>query len=143
MRRAVRRLHRRVGRRGTALLVFAALDTAYGVRLATATADDQPFYAWLHELLPLWPWAALWLAVAGICILGSMQPCDRVAFTAAIGIKVLWCSLYLSGWLLGDVPDGWVSAAVWGAFAMCVWLIAGWPEPVTRRGTPAWTPPLE
>ncbi|SCF42631.1 hypothetical protein GA0070563_112106 [Micromonospora carbonacea] len=141
MGRAVARLHHKVGRRGTALLVFAALDVAYGLRLASASPDAQPFYAWLHGILPLWPWAVLWIAIAVVCALGSVRNCDRVAFTAAIGIKVLWFSLYLSGWVLGDVPDGWVSAVVWGSFAMCVWLIAGWPEPVTSKGQPAWTPP--
>lgn len=136
-------LHGQVGRRGGTLLVFAALDLAYALRLATARSDGQTIYAWLADPLPLWPWAALWAAVAVVCTLGSVRACDRVAFTAAIGIKVLWCSLYLSGWALGDVKDGWAQAAIWGAFALVVWLVAGWPEPVTRQGHPAWTPPLE
>ncbi|MGC5033090.1 hypothetical protein [Micromonospora sp. DT229] len=135
------RLRGRVGRRGSALLVFAALDVAYATRLTTVQPPATDFYAWLHLPMPLWAWGALWLAVAALCTIGAWQDCDRVAFTAAIGIKVLWCSLYLSGWLLGEVPDGWVSACIWAAFAAVVWLIAGWPEPVNGKG-PAWTPPL-
>ncbi|MEU4772976.1 hypothetical protein [Micromonospora sp. NPDC023644] len=144
MRRAANALHGRVGRRGSALLAFAALDTAYGLRLATARPDSNTLYAWLHGPVPLWPWAALWAVVAVVCAGGAVRGKDRVAFVAAISIKVLWCSLYLCGWLLGELPDGWVSAAVWGAFALIVGLIAGWPEPIdSGEGRPAWTPPLE
>lgn len=144
MRRRAARLQHRVGRRGTALLAFAALDLAYALRLATADPGGHTIYAWLHGPVPLWPWAALWVLVAAVCAAGAVRVgCDRLAFVAAIGIKVLWCSLYLSGWLLGEVADGWVSAMVWGVFATIVWLIAGWPEPVNGEGRPAWTPPLE
>ena len=136
-------LRHQIGRRGAALITFAVLDVVYGLRLSTANPSAQPFYNWLDGPIPLWPWAVLWFAVAVLCILGSVQGCDRTAYTAAIGIKVLWCCLYLSGWALGAVPEGCVSAAVWRAFAACVWLIAGWPEPVTSRGQHVWTPPLE
>ncbi|MEV2236710.1 hypothetical protein [Micromonospora sp. NPDC049891] len=136
------RLRGRVGRRGTALLAFAGLDVVYALRLATVQPDVQDFYQWLHSPLPLWVWAGPWLAVAAMCTVGAFQGCDKAAFTAATGIKVLWACLYLGGWLLGEVTDGWVSAAVWSTFAVCVGLIAGWPEPVKGKGRPAWTPPL-
>lgn len=143
MRRAASALHGRVGRRGTALLAFAALDLAYALRLATAEPAVGTIYAWLHGPAPLWPWAGVWFAVAAVCVWGAVRGRDHMAFVAAIGIKVGWCSLYLSGWLLGELPDGWVSAMVWGTFALIVGLIAGWPEPVNGEGRPAWTPPLE
>lgn len=143
MRRAANSLHGRVGRRGTALITFAALDVAYALRLATADTDGSTIYGWLHGPVPLWPWALLWLGVAAMCVAGAFGGCDRHAFVAAIGVKVLWCSLYLCGWLLGQISDGWVSAMVWGAFGMIVWLVAGWPEPVTGEGRAPWTPPLE
>ncbi|MEU7170296.1 hypothetical protein ABZ949_02245 [Micromonospora tulbaghiae] len=136
----MRRLQHRVGRRGIALLVFAGIDIALAIRLATAANDATDFYAWLWVLTPL---AALWAGVAVICLVGALRGTDRVAFAAAIGVKVLWCTLYLCGWVIGQVPDGWVSAAVWGGFAVIVWLIAGWPEPVNGKGRPAWTPPLD
>jgi hypothetical protein len=143
MRARAERLRHRVGRRGIALFTFAALDTGYAFRLATAYPEGGTLYGWLHGPVPVWPWAALWLAVAVVCTVCAIRGGDRVAFTAAIGIKVLWCSLYLSGWLLGQVNDGWSSAMFWGAFAVIVWLVAGWPEPVNGEGRPAWTPPLE
>jgi hypothetical protein len=132
-----------VGRRGTALLTYAALDITVGLRLATARPDAAAFYAWLDGPAPLWAWSVPWLAVAAVCTVGAFGGRDKAAFTSAIGIKVLWCSLYLSGWALGEVPDGWVNGAVWAAFGMVVWLVAGWPEPVNGEGRPAWTPPVE
>ncbi|WP_327029700.1 hypothetical protein OG989_04040 [Micromonospora sp. NBC_01740] len=143
MRRAHAALHGRVGKRGTALLTFAALDTGFALRMATAQPGGNTIYGWLHGPIPLWPWAAVWLFVAAVCAACAFRGADRVAFTAAIGIKVLWASLYLCGWLLGEVADGWASAMFWGAFALIVGLIAGWPEPVNGEGRPAWTPPLE
>ena len=135
-----RRLQHRVGRRGLALLVFAAIDIVMAVRLITTPQHATQFYTWLWILPPL---AAAWAFVAVVCLVGALSGQDRVAFVAAIGIKVLWCTLYVCGWALGQVTDGWVSAAVWGGFAVVVWLIAGWPEPINGKGRPAWTPPLE
>ncbi|MFF0469323.1 hypothetical protein ACFYPX_18065 [Micromonospora zamorensis] len=132
----------RIGRRGVALLAFAALDFVMGLRLLTAGPEDGALYGWLHGPSPLWPWAALWLITAVCCLSGVLGDCDKLAFTAAIGIKVLWCGLYGLGWLLGGVEDGWVSASVWATFGTCVWLIAGWPEPISGEGRPRWTPPL-
>ncbi|MEV2239539.1 hypothetical protein [Micromonospora sp. NPDC049891] len=124
-------------------MVFAALDIVYAARLATVDPGERGFYSWLHECAPLRLWAVPWLLVAVMCAHGALRTtCDKAAFAAAIGIKVLWSCLYLSGWLLGDVPEGWVSASVWAAFAACVWLIAGWPEPINGKGRPPWTPPL-
>ncbi|MBM0277801.1 hypothetical protein [Micromonospora tarensis] len=143
MRRRAAQLRHRVGRRGAALLIFAALDTGYALRLATARPVEQTIYGWLDGPLPLWTWGLAWLAIAAVCTAGAWRGRDRVAFTAAISVKVLWCSLYLSGWLLGEVADGWMSVLFWGAFAVVVWLIAGWPEPVNGEGRPAWTPPLQ
>lgn len=131
-----------LGRRGTTLLAFAALDTAMAVRLSTAGPDDGPLYGWLHGVGPLWPWAVMWGLVATLTLVGAFRTCDKAAFTGAVGIKVLWCGLYLLGWLLGNVEDGWVSSAVWGTFAICVWVIAGWPEPINGEGRVQWTPPL-
>lgn len=130
----------RLGRRGAALLVFAALDAIYGIRLATVDPGTQEFYDWLAKTLPMWVSALVWLTIGACCLLYAFLPCDRPAFSAAIGIKVLWGTLYLGGWIIGDVADGWVSTAIWLAFACCVGLIASWPEPVSGRGD-AWTPP--
>jgi hypothetical protein len=130
------------GRRGRALLGFAAIDTVWGVRLATVDPDATDFYLWLDTLSPLWWWSLPWFAVTGMCLVGAFQQCDRVAFGGAIGIKVMWGALYVSGQVLGEVREGWPSAAVWLGFAWLVWLVAGWPEPIDRKGA-VWTPPLQ
>ncbi|MEU4558510.1 hypothetical protein AB0F72_08970 [Actinoplanes sp. NPDC023936] len=131
-----------LGRRGRALAGFAVLDVLWGVRLATVDPAAVEFYTWLNTLSPLWWWSLPWFAVAAMCAYGAIHRRDRIAFMGAIAIKVLWGSLYLFAWLLGEnVGDAWPAAAQWLAFAWCVWVMAGWMEPIEREGV-AWTPPL-
>lgn len=131
----LRDLRHRVGRRGSALLFFALLDVVYAGSLAWAPASvrSTPAYAWLTSYLPLWAWAALWAGVGLLCAVQAFRRADRLAFAAASLLKVLWGVLHAAGWLLDVVPRGYVSAAVWLAFAGFVQVIASWPEP-RRRG---------
>jgi hypothetical protein len=132
--------HPRLGRRGACLLGFALLDILYAVRLLTVDPDEQSFYTWVAGVAPLWLWSIPWFLVAMLCLVGAFKDCDRAAFAGAIFIKVVTGALYLSGWLLNNVHDGWVLAAFFLTFAWTVWWVAGWPEPVDRRGV-TWTPP--
>lgn len=135
-----RRSH--VGRRGRTLLFFAVLDIVYAVSLANpdAGARDSPQLAWLASLGPLWAWAILWAATSVACFWYAFRRYDRWGFVAAIAVKVLWGVASLGGWLVGGVDRGYVSGAIWLAFAAFVWVIAGWPEPGDGRG-PTWKPP--
>lgn len=129
-------------RRGAALLVFASLDAVYAVRLATAAPHDSAFYTWLDHVVRLPAAAVPWAAVGVLCAVQAWtRGCDRAAFAAAIGIKSLWAGLHAVAWVAGGAADGWSAAAVWAAFAVVVWLIAGWPEPVGGGEGVAWTPP--
>ncbi|TWG20953.1 hypothetical protein FHX34_103482 [Actinoplanes teichomyceticus] len=130
-----------MGRRGRALLGFAVLDVVWGVRLSTVDPHATAFYTWLDVSMPLWVWSLPWFAVSALCLAQVRSACDRAAYGAAIGIKVGWAALCLGAWLLGGVGDTWPQAAIWTAFAWCVWLMAGWPESFGRKGV-AWTPPL-
>jgi hypothetical protein len=130
------------GRRGRALLGFAALDTAWGIRLATVDPGSTNFYSWLDKLCPLWWWSAPWFIVAALCLAFAFRNCDRVAFGGAVGIKIFWATMCLSAETFGEVADAWPQAALFATFAWCVWLIAGWPESFERKGV-EWTPPLQ
>jgi hypothetical protein len=131
----------RLGRRGTALLTFAALDVVYGLRISVLPPADHSVYAWLATgRLPLWVWSVLWISVGTVCLVYAMCQADRPAFSAAIAIKVTWAALNVLGWATGEVADGWVLATIWAAFAVCVVLLSGMEEPVAR-GEVAWTPP--
>jgi hypothetical protein len=125
-----RRLRRRIGRRGASLLFFAFLDVVYAV--AIATAPLTPTYVFLATVLPLPVWAAMWAAVGAVCAAGAFTRGDKLAFACASWIKVGWACVHAAGWVLGDLPRGWVWVVIWLAVAGFVQIIAGWAEP--RRG---------
>lgn len=132
----------RLGRRGASLLFFATLDLIYAVSLANpdTVSRNGPQLTWLASLTPLWVWAILWAVVAAICGCYAFRRRDRPGFTAAIVIKVLWGVASFGGWAVGGVDRGYVTAAIWLAFAAFVWVIGSWPEEHGGRGS-LWTPP--
>lgn len=134
------RVARRIGRRGCALLFLALLDLVYCVSLLapSRTLRVSPSFQFLGKVMPIGCWAALWGLAGVICLAFAFRRRDQPGFAAAIGLKVLWGTVYLGGWLFADLERGYVSAAIWLAFAAFVALLAGWPEP-NGKG-PAWTP---
>lgn len=137
----LRSLTRRVGRRGSALLLFATLDLIFGWSLLdpTPTVLASPGYRWLGSVLPVQVWGALWTVVGLLCLIGAFLREDSPAWVAAMAMKVMWGVLWFCGWWLADLERGWVSAAVWLPMAALVALLAGWPEPGDER-RPLWTP---
>lgn len=129
----------RLGRRGCALGFFAFLDLVYcwALLFPSETARRTDPLVYLAGVLPLWVWAILWGSVGVTCLVFAFRWEDSPGFAAAIGLKVLWGLMYLGGWLFADLERGYVSAAIWLAFAAFVGLLAGWPEP-NGKG-PAWT----
>jgi hypothetical protein len=115
----------RVGRRGAALLFFVLLDFVYCFALLDAPRPLVPFYTWMNDIMPIAAWAACWGVVGAICLWYAFRPYDTPAFMAAVGLKVGWGLLALFGWLAGAVDRGYVSAVIWIAFALFVYLIAG------------------
>jgi predicted MFS family arabinose efflux permease len=143
MRRAAAGLRRRVGHRGSALLFFAVLDLIYCHALAfpSEQARRSESLRFLAGLLPLWAWAAVWGGVGLLCLVQAFRRRDQTAFSAAIGLKVMWGGVSLGGWLIGHVDRGYVNAAVWLTFAAFVAIIASWPEPPRGWKDRAWTQP--
>jgi hypothetical protein len=43
-------------------------------------------------------------------------------------VKVLWAVTFLLDWLFADVERGYLSTAIWRAFAAVLGLIATWPD---------------
>ena len=143
MHRAARALRHRVGYRGSALLFFAVLDLIYGFSLLAPSrrARQSDTLQLVADIAPLWAWAALWTAVGLVCLWQAFRHRDRVAYTAAIGIKVLWGLIMLGGWLFVDLDRGYVSAAVWLAMAAFVGILGVRPEPPDGWKERTWTPP--
>lgn len=124
-------VRRRVGHRGTALLFFALVDLVYAVSLASAPPETlaSPTYGYLAQLLPIPVWAAIWFAVGMLCMVQAFMRFDRLAFACAAALKVGWGLIHLAGWIVVDLPRGYVAAAIWLAFAGFVQVISQWPEP--------------
>lgn len=136
----MRRILRRIGRRGAALLFFTELDLTYAFALLTAPRPLTPFNAWMDTVLPLSIWAACWATTGLICFGYVFTTRDTPAFMFAVALKVGWGLPALFGWIAGAVPLGYLSAAIWLAFAAFVYLIAGGipPAPQSERRWP-WT----
>lgn len=131
MRRLVERLARRIGRRGASLLFLALLDLVYSASLLAVPPETRSAgsYAFLARMLPLPAWAAIWGAVGLVCLVQAFARTDVIAFGAASLLKVLWATVYLIGWALGDIPRGWLASVIWYGFAVWLAIISGWREP--------------
>lgn len=127
--RLLARLRARIGRRGASLLFLALLDTVYGLGLVMLSELPRSHvYRFAGDVAPLGVWAALWFTVGAVCAVQALMLRDQVAFAAASALKVGWGGMIFLGWLMGDIPRGYVSAAIWGAFAAWVFIISGWIE---------------
>ena len=133
----------RVGHRGSALLFFAVLDLVYCQALLSPSHEARRTaqLMFLAAVVPLWVWAILWGSVGVLCAVQAFRRRDQAAFTAAIGLKVMWGLVSLGGWLVGGVERGYVSAAVWLVFAAFVGIISSWPEPPHGWKERSWIAP--
>ncbi len=125
------RLGVRVGRRGAALMFFALADLVFAYAMIALTPRElaaSPVYRFASTLMPLGVWSSAWALVGVVCVIQAFQRTDRIAFGLASLIKVAWGAVQLAGWVIGDVPRGYVGATVWLAFAGFVQVIAGWRE---------------
>jgi hypothetical protein len=129
--RAAAGLVHRIGRRGASLLFLALLDGVYALSLLAAPAEarSQPSFAFLVGLLPLPVWAGIWGVVGLVCLVQAFARFDTFAFAAASLLKVVWGTVYVLGWALGDIPRGWVASVIWYGFAIWLAIISGWREP--------------
>lgn len=127
---AIRAVAHRIGRRGCSLAFLALLDVLFAQALWTQPPEIRaaPANQFLGSLLPLQWWGGVWLAVGAVCLVQAFMRVDRVAFAASTALKLTWGSLNLAGWMVGEIPRGWVSATFWLAFGGFVTIIATWPE---------------
>lgn len=135
MRNHAGRLWRRIGRRGCFLLFLATLDGIYAYSLyrPPVEAKQSAGVAFFSAVAPLWVWALAWLIPGILCAAQAFMRHDRWAFASAMGIKVLWGSMYIAGAIAVHLDRAYVGATVWLAFALVVGLISTWPEPPARR----------
>lgn len=138
----IRRLRHRVGRRGAFLLFLWLLDWvyAYGLAFPTPRALSNPTSIFLMHIMPLGHWAFAWGAVGTVCLFYAFRSIDAPAYAAATLLKVTWATTFLLGWIFAGVERGYLSTAIFGAFAAVIMLISTWPddpgEPVLKSDLP-------
>jgi hypothetical protein len=131
-----RRLGKRIGRRGDTLLFLALVDVLYSITLFCPLPESRlsPATLFISHVAPLWAWGVLWFSTGLVLLAGAFAKRDRWAFTAAVGLKVLWGGTFLAGWMFAGLERGWVSALIWLAMARWAYRVGGWPEPGERGG---------
>lgn len=136
-------LTHRVGRRGAFLCFLALLDIIYGYSMLfpTTRSLSTPTSQFIMHVAPLWAWGSLWLTTGVVCAIYAFREKDAPGYAAAMFIKILWGLTFLLGWIFVDVERGYLSSAIWLAFAAVVALIASWPEPRHRNGDEGWMHP--
>lgn len=130
-RRVVQRLGRALGRRGAILLSYGTVWALYGyAQLVTPQADQRGLDLAL-QLLPLHVWGWLWIGAGAVALVAAWVPqgVDWPGFLALPLIALPWWLSYMTAWIQGVFPRGWVVAAVWAAIAVPVLVVAGWREP--------------
>ncbi|MDH2425794.1 hypothetical protein [Sphaerisporangium sp. TRM90804] len=129
------RLNLRVGFRGTILLFLALLDLAGAYRLLRPDPDvlRTPTNVYLASILPLHVWAVPWGLAGLLCLVQAFTRRDRMAFGAAVGLKLGWAVITMCGGLAGVIPQAYWGAVIWLAVAGVVMRISGWPEPAEER----------
>lgn len=124
----LRRCTRRLGHRGAFLLALGVLDELYALSIPGVARTGTTSGLWLATVAPLSAWTIVWAVTGVVLIAGAFVKHDWWAFGVAEALKVMWASVYLSGWLAHGVTRGWASAAVWTAFAVAVLIVSTWPE---------------
>ncbi|MFD4547308.1 hypothetical protein [Streptomyces sp. NPDC058466] len=130
-RRIVRRLSKRLGRRGAILLCYGAVWSIIGYGQITAPAPDLRGLRLLLQMMPLYAWGWIWVVSGLIAIVSAWLPPEKdwPGFLALPLMVLPWTVSYLLAWILGDYPRGWLASVVWGAIAAPVLVVAGWREP--------------
>lgn len=129
--RAVRRLCRRLGRRGTILTCYGLVWMLYGFGQLVTPQPDQRGLQLVLSIRPLEFWGWCWIAAGLVALVTAWAPPgrDAAAFYVLPLPVMAWTASHLAAWITGDSPRGWVAAAVWAVITVPVLVVAGWSEP--------------
>lgn len=140
----MRKAARRVGRRGAVLLTLAFVDVGAGWSyiVPTAEAAGGQNALWRDQIAPTWVWGLIWISVGLMCAYGAFFRQDIIGFVPAVALKLLWATVELTGWLAGEIDQGYRPALVWTGYGLLIYLIAGLQErppkmpPGVEEGSP-------
>lgn len=136
---AIRRLHKKLGRRGTALVLLGLAKIAFGLGYALEPGPNPVGLAFLTRWADIRCWSAVWI-VCGTVTFGCAWlrvGRDWLGFVSALIPPFVWGSAFLWSAMSGDYPRGFAVAA-WYAFGhvgMILWA-ASVPEYALPRPVP-------
>jgi len=132
IRAAVRRLRKRLGRRGRVLLAFGLMQILYGYGIAS-----DPRYGVvrgvgvLTHLLPMQAWGGLWIACGAFAVAMAWEiraSRDTWGYGALTLPMSLWSAANAIAWASREYPQAWTSVCTWGAFVYIAAAINRWPD---------------
>lgn len=132
-------MQRRVGRRGAVLLILAFVDFGVGWSYILPTDETLRMQSNLFraQIMPLWAWGVVWVAVGIACFVGAFRRYDDgVGFIPAVGLKLGWATLEFIGWRAREIDSGYRPALIWIGFALLVFAVSGLREPRSVRPCP-------
>lgn len=130
--RLLRRLARQLGRRGACLLSYGIIWAVIGYGQLISPQADQRGLTMLLNVMPLHAWGWCWITAGIVAAVSAWLPqgFDWGGFFALPLLAFAWMLSYLVAWWpLGVFERGWAAAAVYGALAVPVLVVAGWSEP--------------
>jgi len=116
------------GRRGAFQLLFAGVYLIVGASfwIMPGSGSRQASLKWLTAVVPLEPFAALWIVAGLLGIVSAFmcRPKDWFGFAALVFAPAMWGALFLIGALVGS-PQAYLSAAVYWLFAAAPMIVSG------------------
>ncbi|MFM9811592.1 hypothetical protein ACKI16_24155 [Streptomyces scabiei] len=127
MRRAARRLHALLGRRGAFLLIVGVGKTCWGISFLVDPPPAQGLEL-LTQLCGLRHWAWLWIVCGLITGVSAFLRIGRdwFGFLAALIPPTVWAAAYASAAVSGDYSRGGFVATWYAASHIGVILWAAW-----------------
>lgn len=113
---AIRRMYKRLGRRGTALLLLGSSKICFGLGYALDPGPISSGLGLLDRHGGLQVWSSVWIA-CGVITFGCAWlriGRDWLGFFSALIPPLLWGSVFLWSAVSGDYPRG-ISLAAWYA----------------------------
>ena len=132
---------RRLGYRGTVLLIMGIIEVAYGIGLIIYPLPTLPRSYWvLHEMIPYPLRAFMWVATGVVACAFAFARApgrDRFGFVALVLMPMVRAASYVTAWVIWLMPlphhigydRGWVAAVFYVGWAGLMMVEAARPEP--------------